>query len=82
MRKPIFGFRQFPTQTSLYSHRRWLKAGNFRFRKKRNRTIRVEETKALISAFLFAYADRWFSYAAAHLSSERRDELCNYFNGI
>ena len=27
------GFRPGPTQTSLYSHRRWLEAGNFEFRK-------------------------------------------------
>ena len=27
------GFRPGPTQTGLYSHRRWLEAGNFGFRK-------------------------------------------------
>ena len=27
------GFRPGPTQTGLYSHRRWLEAGNFAFRK-------------------------------------------------
>ena len=27
------GFRQGPTQTRLYSHRRWLEARNFGFRK-------------------------------------------------
>ena len=42
-------FRPDPTQTCLYSHRRWLEAGNFRFRKKKNCTIRVAKTKALIS---------------------------------
>ena len=26
------GFRPGPTQTELYSHRRWLEAGNFEFR--------------------------------------------------
>ena len=61
-----FGFWPGPTQTGLYSHRRWLEAGNFGFRKKRNCTIRVAKTKALISfavieklicAFIFAYAD-------------------------
>ena len=45
--------------------------------KKRKCTICVVKTKALISfvvtaklvcAFVFAYADRWFSDAAAHLS--------------
>ena len=42
----------------------------------RNCTIRVAKTKALISfavsaklicAFVFAYADGWFSHTAAHL---------------
>ena len=28
-----FGFRRGPTQTGLYSHRRWLEAGNFALRK-------------------------------------------------
>ena len=28
-----FGFRPSPTQTGLYSHRRWIEAGNFGFRK-------------------------------------------------
>ena len=27
------GFRLGPTQTGMYSHRRWLEAGNFGFRK-------------------------------------------------
>ena len=27
------GFPPCPTQTGLYSHRRWKEAGNFRFRK-------------------------------------------------
>ena len=69
------GFRPGPTQTGLYSHRRWLEAGKFGFRKYRNHAIRVAKTKALISfavtaklicAFVFAYADCWFSHAAAH----------------
>ena len=69
-----FGFRQGLTQTGLYSHRRWLEAGNFRFKKK-NCTICASKTKALISCavtaqlicgFVFAYADCWFSPAAAH----------------
>ena len=50
-------------QTKLYKHRRWLDGGNFRFKKK-NYTIPVAKTKALISfavtvklicAFVFAY---------------------------
>ena len=65
--------RTGPTQTGLYSHRRWLEAGNFGLRNKRNRTIRVAKTKALISfavtaklicPFVFAYADCWYSHAA------------------
>ena len=43
------GFRPGPTQTGLCSHRRWLETRNFGFRKKRNCTIRVAKTKALIS---------------------------------
>ena len=53
-----------------------LEAGNFGFRKKRICAILVAKTKALISfaitaklicAFAFAYADCWFSHAAAHI---------------
>ena len=43
------GFRPGPTQTRLYSYRRWLEAGNFVYWKKRNCTIYVAKTKALIS---------------------------------
>ena len=45
------GLQPGPTQTKLYKHRRWLEAGNFGFRKKRNCTIHVVEIepKALIS---------------------------------
>ena len=43
-----FGFRPGPTQTRLYSHRRWLEAGNFGFRKWRNCTICVAKTNAMI----------------------------------
>ena len=50
----------------------------------RNCTIRVAKTKALISfavtaklicAFVFAYADCWFSHEAAHL-------FCGYINNF
>ena len=58
------GFRQGLTQTELYCHRRWLEAWNFGFRKKRDCTIYVAKTKALIS---FA----WFSHDAAHIFVER-----------
>ena len=33
------GFQPGPTQTGLYSYRRWLEAWNFRLRKKRDCTI-------------------------------------------
>ena len=71
------GFRPGPTQTGLYSHRKWLEAGNFGFRKKRDCTIHVAKTKALISfavtaklicGFVFAYANCCFSHAQAQIS--------------
>ena len=61
-----------PSKTELCSHRGWLEAGNFGFRKEMNCTIHVAKTKALISfavtaklicALVFAYANCWFSYA-------------------
>ena len=70
------GWRPGLTQTELYKYRRWIEVGKFGFRKKRNYTIRVAKTKALISfavtanlicAFVFAYADCLFSQAAAHI---------------
>ena len=73
------GFRDFrpgPTKTGLYFHRRWLEACNFGFRKKRDCTICLAKTKALISCavtaqlicvFVFAYAKSRFSHDAAHL---------------
>ena len=42
------------TQTGLCSDRRWLEAWNFGFGKKRNCTIRVAKTKALISCTVTA----------------------------
>ena len=70
------GFRPGQTQTGLYNHRRWLEAGNFGFRKKRDCTIHVAKTKALISfavtaklicVFVFTYAKSRFSHDAAHM---------------
>ena len=72
----LWGFRPGPTKTWLYSHRRWLETGNFGFRKKRDCTIHVAKTKALISfvvtaklicIFVFAYAKSQFSHDKAHL---------------
>ena len=77
-KKKKFGFRPGLTQTGLNSHRRWLEPGNFRLSKKRNCTIRVAKAKALICfavtaklicAFVFAYADCWFSHASAQIAS-------------
>ena len=51
-------------------------ARNFGFKTKRDCTMRVAKKKALISfavtaklicTFVFAYADCWFSHAAAHM---------------
>ena len=80
VRKPVFGgFRPGPTQTGLYSHRRWLEAWNFELRKQRDCTIQVAKTKALISfavtsklicVFVFAYAKIRFSHVAAHFMAQ------------
>ena len=53
-------------------HRRWLEAGNFGFRKKRNCTIRVAKTKALISCAVtvhlcFCICKMLISHGMAHL---------------
>ena len=70
------GFRPGSTQTGLYSHRRWLGACNFVVRKLRDGTIRVAETKALISfgvtaklicVFVFANPKSRFSHNEAHM---------------
>ena len=70
------GFRQGPTQTGLYSHKRWSEACYLGFRKRRDRTIYVAKLKALISraiaaqlicAFVFAYANSRFSHDAAQI---------------
>ena len=67
---------QGPTQTGLYSHRRRLEALNFGLRKKRDCTMRVAKTKALISCavtaqlscvFVFAYAKSRFSHNEAQI---------------
>ena len=43
----LWGFQPGPTKTGLYIHR-WLDASNFGFRQKRDCTIYVAKTKALI----------------------------------
>ena len=70
------GFWPGPTQTRLCSHRKWLEAWNFVFRKKRDCVIRVAKTKALISfavtaklicVFVFVFAKIRFSHVAAQM---------------
>ena len=69
------GFRLSTPQIKMFKPRRWLEAGNYGFAKKRNFTIHVAKTKALISfavtaklicGFVFSCADCWFSGVAAH----------------
>ena len=57
---------QLLTQINLYSHRSRLEARNFGFKKKSDCTICEAVTAKLVSAFVFAYADFWFSDVAAH----------------
>ena len=70
------GFQPGPTQTRLYRHRRWLKAQNFGFIKKRDNATYVSKTKALIScagtaqlicALVFVYSKSRFSHDMAQL---------------
>ena len=65
MRKTGWCFRPGPTQPSLYNHRRWLEAGNFGSRKKRDCTICVAKMKADLR-LVFAYAKDRFSPDAPH----------------
>ena len=76
MRKPTICSSGL-TQIGLYSHRSRLETCNFGFKKKRDCTILVAKTKALIScavtaqmicAFVLAYADCWFSDALPHFN--------------
>ena len=57
----------FVIQIGLYKHRRWSEAVKFGFRLQMNCTISIAKTKALISVFVFAYADSWFSHEVAQL---------------
>ena len=47
-------FRHDPTQTCLYSHRKWLGSWNFRYEKKRVCTVLEAKTKTLISCAVAA----------------------------
>ena len=79
------GFRPGLTPSGLCSHRRWLVALNFGFRKKRDCTIRQAKTKALISfavtaklicVLAFAHAKSRFSHNAAQLR-KRFPDTCS-----
>ena len=77
MRKPTKWFlNRSDTNRAAPSEKMARGLKNFGFKKKRKCTIHVAKTKALISfavtaqlicGFVFAYADCWFSDAAAHL---------------
>ena len=70
---------EFPTRSDTnptFSHRSWLETWHLRFRKKRDRTIRLAKTKALISlavtaklicVFIYGYAKKpVFSYRGSY----------------
>ena len=78
------GFRPAPTQTRLYSLRRWLEALNFGNRTKRDCTIYVAKTKALICfavtaklicVFVFAYSRSRFSHDEAQMNKVDGDTI-------
>ena len=56
----------FPTRSGLYSHKKWLEAWNFGFRKWRDCTIRLAKTKALIS---FAVTASWSASLFSHMQN-------------
>ena len=77
MRKQTFWFWTWSDTNQAVQVQKMARGLKFRiFRKKRECTIYVAKTKALISfavtaklicVFVFAYAKRWFSHDAAHL---------------
>ena len=78
MRKPTFWFQTWFDTNRAAQPQKMARDLKFGFRKKRDCTIRVGKTKALISfavtaklicAFVFAYAKHWFSHDAAHVST-------------
>ena len=93
VRKPVFwALQPGQTQTRLCSHRRWLEAWNLVFRKKRDCTICVAKTKALISfavtaklicVFVFTFAKIRFSHVAgAHMSLVVRKPVFGLYNQV
>ena len=73
MRKPMFWFPSWSNTNRAAQPQKM--ARDLKFQKKRNCTIRVAKTKALISVFLFAYANRWFSHDAAQIRETERGYL-------
>ena len=80
------GFQPGPTQNGLYRHGWWLEAWNFRVWKKREYTIQIAKTKALISfavtaklicVFVFAYAKNRFPHVEAYLESSTKKKMTN-----
>ena len=79
MRKPVFGFLTWYDTNQPVQSKKMAKSLEFRiYRKKRDCTIYVAKTKALISfgvtaklicVFVFAYAKGRFSHDAAHMIS-------------
>ena len=74
------GFQPGPTHTGLYSHRRQLEAGNFGHKKSTNHVAKPKAliscavTAQLIYAFVFAYADCWFSDVAAKIYAGKQSK--------
>ena len=68
MMKSDWGCRPGPTQTGLYSHRRWYEASNFGFKKKRDCTIgyRVADLRL---CFCICKKKTLFSHDAAKIDS-------------
>ena len=78
------GFQPGSTQTGLYNHTKWLEAWNFVFRKKRDFTIYVAKTKALIScavtaqlicSFVYTYAKIRFSHNEAQMKDDLQKSI-------
>ena len=89
MRKPTILVSDQVRDKPGYSHRSRIEASNFGFKKKRDCTIPVAKMKALIScaataqlicAFVFAYANCWFSCAAAHIHTNDKSGMSIWTN--
>ena len=86
MRKPTFWFPTWSDTNQAVQLQKMARGLKFGFRNKRNCTIRVAKTKALISfavtaklicVFVFAYAKRWFSHDAAQIGLQHLDQPRN-----